>query len=315
MAQIAMRWSPSTSAPVGVDGQHPVGVTVEGQPDVGALGSTTAACRSSGWVEPQPALMLVPSGSAWITVTSAPSAPQHRRRDRRRRAVGAVEDDPQPVEPAAVERRRRGGSRSRRPAVGIAVHDADPGAGRRGRRPSRRRARARGQLGLEPSLGRVVELAATRREELDAVVGERVVRRRDHRRGHAVGAADANATPGVGSTPRSIDVDAFGRQPGGQRRRRASGPTAGCRGRSASGRSPTRPRTRPRAAEGERQLGGELDVGDAADAVGAELHASRDVTRPCAGARPTAISAWSTAAPCGPSSGRTSSIPSRGRRG
>ena len=33
---MAMIWSPSIESPVGVDGQHPVGVAVEGEPDVGA---------------------------------------------------------------------------------------------------------------------------------------------------------------------------------------------------------------------------------------------------------------------------------------
>ena len=46
-----------------VDGEHAVGVTVEGQPGVGAA-VRTPSWRSSGWVDPQPALMFVPSGGA-----------------------------------------------------------------------------------------------------------------------------------------------------------------------------------------------------------------------------------------------------------
>ena len=45
MAQMAMSWSPSTSVAALVDGQHPVGVAVEGQPDVGAAASTTASLQ------------------------------------------------------------------------------------------------------------------------------------------------------------------------------------------------------------------------------------------------------------------------------
>jgi hypothetical protein len=54
--------------------------------------------------------------------------------------------------------------------------------------------------------------------------------------------------------------------------------------------------------EGEDQLGPELDVGDAPDAVGAEPDTHR-------------TTASSTGAPCGPSSGRTSCSPSRVRHG
>ena len=37
-AQMAMRWSPSTSATGVIDGHQAVGVAVEGQPEVGAVG-------------------------------------------------------------------------------------------------------------------------------------------------------------------------------------------------------------------------------------------------------------------------------------
>ena len=62
---------------------------------------------------------------------------------------------------------------------------------------------------------------------------------------------------------------------------------------------------RGRAAEGARHVCRELGAGDTSEPVGTEPHAE-------AGVRASA-SASSTAEPCGPSSGRTSSTPSHGR--
>jgi hypothetical protein len=61
------------AAPVVVDGQQPVGVAVEGQPRSACCSTTARRPASSGWVDPQPALMLVPSGSQPMATTSAPS--------------------------------------------------------------------------------------------------------------------------------------------------------------------------------------------------------------------------------------------------
>ena len=82
---MAMMWSPSTTLPVGVDGDDAVGVTVEGQADVGAALATTACCSGAGWVDPQRSLMLVPSGSAWMTVDVGAERGEHVRADRRAR--------------------------------------------------------------------------------------------------------------------------------------------------------------------------------------------------------------------------------------
>ena len=63
-----------------VDRQHAVAVAVEGEADVvAAVGHASAS--ASTWVEPQPSLMLRPSGSTAKASTSAP---------RRRKISGAT---------------------------------------------------------------------------------------------------------------------------------------------------------------------------------------------------------------------------------
>ncbi len=121
----------------GVHGDDPVGVPVEGQAQVGVL-ATTASARRRGSVEPQPSLMLVPSGSAARTATtSAPAA----REDLRARSgesgpVGAVEGHPQAAQAPALQAvRGRGVSyRSRAPASLAMRPTARPRAAAPGRR-------------------------------------------------------------------------------------------------------------------------------------------------------------------------------------
>ena len=104
--------------------------------------------------------------------------------------------------------------------------------------------------------------------------------RRDHRRGRAALARPTRATPGVGSTPTSDDVGALGAEPGDER---------GLEHRArAAGVAPDDERllgaehAHRGAAERGDELGGELDVGDAAHAVGAEAQRHGDAI---AGAR------------------------------
>ena len=80
MAQRAMRWSPSTSCARLVDRQHAVGVAVEGQARRRPRRRPPRRWRASGWVEPQPSLMLRPSGSAWSTSTVGAERGAARRR-------------------------------------------------------------------------------------------------------------------------------------------------------------------------------------------------------------------------------------------
>ena len=125
--------------PLVVDGQAAVGVAVEGDADVGAVLDHGRAAAAPRWVEPQPSLMLSPSGSAPITTTSAPAAAQRHRGGLGGGAVGAVDDDLEPGQ-RAVERARAGGRRTPR-----------PGARRGG--PGRRRAPVgRSQLAAEELL-------------------------------------------------------------------------------------------------------------------------------------------------------------------
>ena len=154
--------------------------------------STTAAWSGARWVEPQPSLMLRPSGSAPITTTSAPAA---------RSAIGAASlaaplaqstTTFSPVE-RAVEGARPGGRRTPRPG-------ARRGAPGRPRRRSGASHVAAQEL-LDLRLDGVVELEAAAGEELDAVVGHRVVRGADHHAEVGVRARRSGTRrPGVGST-------------------------------------------------------------------------------------------------------------------
>ena len=57
-----------------VHGQAAVRVAVVGNAQVGAVLAGRPACSGPRWVEPTPSLMLRPSGSAPMTMTSAPAS-------------------------------------------------------------------------------------------------------------------------------------------------------------------------------------------------------------------------------------------------
>ena len=146
-----------------VDREHAVAVAVEGDAEVESLAATGVASAPRS-VAPQPTLMFEPSGSTPIACTSAPEPLERRRRERRERAVRAVDADAQAgqVGAEALDDVRE-----------VALADAVDAA-----RPTRRR-----PLGVEERLDRLL-LARRRacrrdREELDAVVLRRVVRRGD----------------------------------------------------------------------------------------------------------------------------------------
>ena len=71
MAQIASRSSPSSREPLSATARTRSPSPSKARP-ASAPASTTAARRSPGWLDPQPSLMLRPSGQAWSTATSAP---------------------------------------------------------------------------------------------------------------------------------------------------------------------------------------------------------------------------------------------------
>ena len=119
-------------------------------------------------------LMLRPSGASPMTVTSKPELAEEPRRHGRRRAVGAVdrERDAGRARPASGSdgaQRVRGSASSSR----VARHrrrPRPPAPPTTGRRRSPRPARSSASVNFSPRAG----------EHLDAVVLERIVRRRDH---------------------------------------------------------------------------------------------------------------------------------------
>ena len=72
-ARIAMISSPSTSSPLAVTARHRSASPSWAMPRSAPCRST-AARNGSRWVDPQPSLMLSPSGAAWIAMTSAPAS-------------------------------------------------------------------------------------------------------------------------------------------------------------------------------------------------------------------------------------------------
>ena len=232
--------------------------------------------------------MLAPSGVVDSAVTRAPSAARttaarsrspHRWRSRAPRAARRA------VGPRGWPEVRRVEVRRPAPSV-VMTPDAVPGR-------SARRALGVGQHGRQLAFDLALDLGGQlgpeQAEQLDPVVGERVVRGRDHRTGQPSAARRTAATPGVGSTPRSTTSAPSEARPAEKAacrsgpERRVSRPTTKVR----AGR--TRAAARP---EGQGQLGRQLQVGDAPHPVGAETgrrHGS------------SALTAWSTAGPCGPS--------------
>ena len=90
---------------VGVDGEHPVGVAVEGEPDVGAaldhgLLQVLRVGRAAAGVDVGAVGLVVED------LHGRPERPQHLGRDRGGGTVGAVDHERQPLEAAAVDRAR-----------------------------------------------------------------------------------------------------------------------------------------------------------------------------------------------------------------
>ena len=269
-ASRAMIWSPSTTVPGRVDRQHAVGVAVEREPEVEAAQHARRSASASRWVEPTRSLMLTPSGSQAViscsmpscaktsgaTVEAAPLAQSTSTRsvghlDRRAAAAG----DPGRI--ALARRRRAGATRPRR----------------------RRSAAARSSLHqrLDAVLFLVLELEPVRAEQLDAVVGEGVVRGRDdgaearallahepgdaRRRQHAGAQRDAARRGDAGAQrvlehrPRAARVAPDDDRPGGSApRSRANSAAARPSARATSGfstspfatpRTPSVPNSRP----------------------------------------------------------------------
>ena len=229
--------------------------------------ATTSAASDSGWVEPQPSLMLVPSGSYGDGVA--------RRRPGARRTSGATAEAAplaqstttrMPVEVAPLEHLRPGGRCSRRRASGSADSRPDAVAGGgRGRGPSAARTRSSSSsTAASVASGSLSPPAA---KSLTPLSAKGLCEAEMTAAGTAALRPSARPPPGVGRTPRSTtsapslaspaDRAAWSSGP----ERRVSRPTRKDAGREGPGRGPP---------QGQDQLGAELGVGDSADAVGAE---------------------------------------------
>ena len=100
-------WSPSISSPCSSDSSSRSASPSSAMPR-SAPCSTTCAQRYSGTVEPQPLLMLNPSGADADRDHRRAELPQDRRRDAVGGAVRAIDDDLQPIQPQAAREGRLG---------------------------------------------------------------------------------------------------------------------------------------------------------------------------------------------------------------
>ena len=135
---------------------------------------------------------------------------EHRWRDVVARAVRAVDDDPQS---AQVELGRKGALAELDVAARCIVDP--PCLAELGRRDAEQR---RVHRRLDGMLDRVRQLQSTGREELDAVVVERIVRRADDDAGGQPQRARQIGDARCGQRPGQMDVDPRRRQPGLERR-------------------------------------------------------------------------------------------------
>ena len=281
------------------DGQQPVGVAVEGQAQVRPVLDHRAG-QGGGGGRAAPVIDVGPVGLAADGHHLGPQPLVDGARPARRRPRWHCR-------PPAGARPGGGPSSSDRQVVDVGRPETGLGPDSCPTPwPSRRRgpltvgSRTRSSSSSMAASVSALSLVPTGGEQLDAVVGEGIVGGRDHRRGDV----PLRRQPGQGRGRQHTDVDHVGPlagQPGRQGAPGAWGPTGGCPDR------PGRWRRRwcgPRPARGPATSSG----------VSSTLATPRTPSVPnrVRGHRPTA---WSTGAPCGPSSGRTSSTPSPGRRG
>ena len=295
-AAITMIWSPSTMLPCSSTASTRSASPSNARPASAPVGDDRGLQRRAGRSNRTPALMFVPSGAACSTTTSAPSA---------RNAAGPS-SDAAPLAQSSTTRRpssapaldRRRGDAATYGAFGSALDRAAVAAA-----AAARRRRARNSSSIAP-LGRVVELAAAGREELDAVVGPRVVARRDHQRRAAARPPRGTRAPGVGSTPASRTTAPSACSPAA-RSSRSRGPDAACRARRGTAARRRRPRA---AARPSATTSSEVRSASASPRMPSVPKRSTAAPRAL-----RASTASSTAEPCGPSSARTCAAPSRAR--
>ncbi len=242
-----------------VDGHDPVAVAVEREADIrlvlhdGLLQRSRRGCTASE-------VDVRPIGRVEEREDLRAGAGEDRGGDAIGRAVRTVEHHPQPIELG----------RDRAEKILVLLYEAadvPDQADAALRRP--REHRVVGHRRLDPVLGRVGQLEARMVEELDPVVGRRVVRRADHSAGdHVLGPCEVREARGR-DMPDEPDVHAHGAEPG---REGALEHAAGPPGVAPDDHRVARPAEdvpgRPAEAQGE--LGREVEVRDPADAVGTE---------------------------------------------
>ena len=207
-ARMAMTKSPSTRAPLPSTASTRSPSPSKARPRSKPSARTTS-CRAATWVEPHSWLMLSPSGAVCSSTTSAPDSA---------RARGAARYMAPLAQSTAMRRPERSVG-MRADDVGDVVLDGpfdDVGA------PhlvaAQRDQVVAADVGLDLGLFVVGELDAEVAEDLDAVVGERVVRRRHHHAGIGCVLDDERRQTRGGDDAGDLDRAASARDAGHQGR-------------------------------------------------------------------------------------------------
>ena len=278
LARMAMMKSPSTSSPeastASTRSPSPSNARPRSKPS-----AATCSCRAPMCVLPQPALMLVPSGRSNSTLTCGAGLLERQRRRPVHGAVGAVDGD---AHAAQVERDALDH------VPDVALHGAlellgaaEVGAGQRLQVVML-------DVRLDLGLFLVAQLDAGAGEELDAVVGEGVVRGADDDAGVGAALQHQRGEPRRRDHAGDLHARAAAGEAGGERRleHRPAEPrvAADDEQRVRAGLLRQHHGRRPAHLHGE--LGGQQLAGHAADAVGAEVRAHVSAARR-AGRRPS----------------------------
>ena len=208
LARMAMTKSPSTRAPrastASTRSPSPSKARPRSKPS-----ARTNSCSASTWVEPQPWLMLSPSGSVRSSTTSAPDSLRASGAAAEHRAVGAVDGDAQPrqVERDALD-----------DAPDVAFDGAFDDLGATDLLALQRDQVVAADVLLDLGFFVVGELEAEVTEELDAVVGEGVVRGRHDHAGVGAALEHERGQPRRGDHPGDLNRAAAAGDAGHQRR-------------------------------------------------------------------------------------------------
>ena len=242
MANMAMRWSPSTSPPVSSTARTRSASPSKARPTSGTeLDHRDGELGGVGRAAPRVDVAAVGVGVEHLDLGAEPAQPVGG--GGRRRAVGAVDDDVQPIERRPSSDATASSSQARLPGAGV-VGRRRPAGGPADPTESSPSSRTRARSSTSS-----VSLRPPAAKNLMPLSDERVVRGGDHGAGHARASAQTQATA-AWAPRRALDVRALRGQPARQRRlepartRAVSRPMHEPRPRS---RAPS-PRARPSAA-------------------------------------------------------------------